>query len=123
VTGSPRRDPILESGTRLAMCALLQGAERVEFATARQILGVADSSVSKNARILEDAGYVEVTKGAVGRRPRTWFRLTPAGHDALTDHLAWLEQLRDLGTSAGQSVERARAAGQVGSPPGSGGDG
>jgi DNA-binding MarR family transcriptional regulator len=96
------------------MCALLQGAERVEFATARQILDVADSSVSKNARILEDAGYVEVTKGAVGRRPRTWFRLTSAGHDALTGHLAWLEGLRDHGTP----VRRA----QVGPPPGSGGD-
>jgi len=89
-----RRDPLLESGTRLAMCALLQGAVRVEFATVREIVGVADSSVSKNARILEDAGYLKITKGAVGRRPRTWFQLTPAGHRMLSGHLAWLEQLR-----------------------------
>ena len=75
VTG--RRDPLLDSGTRLAMCALLQGATWVEFATTREILEVADSSVSKNARTLEDAGYLEVRKGAVGRRARTWFRLTP----------------------------------------------
>ena len=92
VTG--RRDPLLDSGTRLAMCALLQGATWVEFATTREILEVADSSVSKNARTLEDAGYLEVRKGAVSRRARTWFRLTPTGHQALTAHLAWLEQLR-----------------------------
>ncbi len=94
VTASARRDPLLDSGTRLALCALLQGARWVEFATARNVLEVADSSVSKNARTLEDAGYLEITKGAVGRRPRTWFRLTPAGHDALTGHLAWLDGLR-----------------------------
>ena len=93
VTG--RRDPLLDSGTRLAMCALLQGATWVEFGTAREILEVADSSVSKNARTLEDAGYLEVSKGAVGRRPRTWFRLTPLGHHALTAHLAWLDRLRN----------------------------
>lgn len=92
VTG--RRDALLDSGTRLAMCALLEGATWVEFATAREILEIADSSVSKNARTLEDAGYLEVSKGAVGRRPRTWFRLTPAGRQALTAHLAWLERLR-----------------------------
>jgi len=89
-----RRDPLLDSGTRLALCALLQGARWVEFATARQVLEVADSSVSKNARTLEDAGYLEIIKGAVGRRPRTWFQLTPAGHHALTGHLAWLDGLR-----------------------------
>ena len=89
-----RRDPLLDSGTRLAMCALLQGATWVEFATTRQILEVSDSSVSKNARTLEDAGYLEVRKGAVGRRPRTWFRLTPTGHHALVAHLGWLDRLR-----------------------------
>ncbi|GAA1949810.1 transcriptional regulator [Amycolatopsis minnesotensis] len=96
-----KRDPLLEAGTRLAMCALLQGATKVEFATVREIVGVADSSVSKNARILEDAGYIEVTKGAVGRRPRTWFQLTPAGNEALGGHLAWLDELRR--TPTGQS--------------------
>jgi DNA-binding MarR family transcriptional regulator len=73
---------------------LLHGAVRVEFAAARDALGVADSSVSKNARTLEDAGYIEVTKGAVGRRPRTWFKLTDTGRRALAQHLAWIEDLR-----------------------------
>lgn len=96
-----QQDAVLENGTRLAMCALLQGAEWVEFGTARDLLGVADSSVSKNARTLEDAGYLQITKGAVGRRPRTWFRLTPAGHTALTSHLAWLDHLRSTPPSGG----------------------
>jgi hypothetical protein len=34
---------------------------------------------------------VEVRKGAVGRRPRTWFRLTAAGRQAVAGHLAAAE--------------------------------
>ncbi|PSK95704.1 winged helix DNA-binding protein [Murinocardiopsis flavida] len=88
------RDPIFETGPRLALCALLQGAEWVDFATARDMLGVSDSAISKHSRALEDAGYVEVRKGSVGRRPRTWFRLTRVGRTAIRGHLDWLSGLR-----------------------------
>ena len=58
--------------------------------------------LSKQSRVLEDAGYVEVRKGAVGRRPRTWFRITAAGRQALAGHLAWLTQLEEaVAASAG----------------------
>jgi DNA-binding PadR family transcriptional regulator len=58
--------------------------------------------------VLEDAGYVDVRKGAVGRRPRTWFRLTAHGRQALEGHLAWLAQLEEAvsaGTREPQPVE------------------
>jgi DNA-binding MarR family transcriptional regulator len=89
----PRRDPLLETGPRLALCALLQSAEWVDFATARDMLTASDSAISKHSRTLEDAGYLEVRKGAIGRRPRTWFRLTATGRAALVGHLAWLAAL------------------------------
>ncbi len=88
------RQPLLETGPRLAMCALLQGADWIDFATVRSMIEVSDSMVSKHSRTLESAGYLEVRKGAVGRRPKTWFRLTPAGRAALLSHLAWLTELR-----------------------------
>ncbi|MBP2365591.1 winged helix-turn-helix domain-containing protein [Pseudonocardia parietis] len=87
------RHPIFETGPRLAMCALLQGADWVEFATVRDLTGVSDSAVSKHSRSLEEAGYLEIRKGSVGRRPRTWLRLSPTGRTALRDHLAWLTRL------------------------------
>jgi DNA-binding transcriptional ArsR family regulator len=89
----PGRDALLETGPRLALCALLQGAEWVDFATARDMLTVSDSAISKHSRTLEEAGYLEVRKGFVGRRPRTWFRLTAVGRAALVGHLAWLTDL------------------------------
>ncbi|MEU6696267.1 transcriptional regulator [Pseudonocardia sp. NPDC046786] len=88
------RHAILETGPRLALCALLQGADWVEFGTVRDLVGVSDSAVSKHSRTLEEAGHLEVRKGSVGRRPRTWLRLTPAGRAALRGHLAWLDGLR-----------------------------
>lgn len=86
-------DTTIHPPTRLSMCALLAaGADWVEFSVVRDSVGVSDSVLSKQSRVLEEAGYVEVRKGAVGRRARTWFRLTAAGRAAFAGHVAWLQQ-------------------------------
>lgn len=83
-----RPDPLIHPITRLSICGLLAaGADWVEFAALRDAAGISDSVLSKQSRVLEDAGYVEVRKGAVGRRPRTWFRLTAEGRQAVEGHL------------------------------------
>ena len=53
--------------------------ERAEFALVRDSVEITDSALSKQCALLESIGYVEVTKGRVGRRPRTWLALTPPG--------------------------------------------
>ncbi len=88
-------DPLIHPITRLSICGLLAGADWVEFAALRDAAGISDSVLSKQSRVLEEAGYVEVRKGAVGRRPRTWFRLTAEGRQAVQGHLAWLAQLEE----------------------------
>jgi DNA-binding PadR family transcriptional regulator len=47
---------------------------------------------------------VEVRKGAVGRRPRTWFRLTAQGRQALKGHLAWLAELEEAVSASNQDA-------------------
>lgn len=90
---APALDPVIHPITRLTICGLLaSGADWVEFAALRDAVGISDSVLSKQSRALEDAGYVEVRKGAVGRRPRTWFRLSPNGRRAFHAHIAWLQQ-------------------------------
>jgi DNA-binding MarR family transcriptional regulator len=89
-------DPVVHPTIRLSICALLAaGAEWMEFAAVRDAVGVSDSVLSKHSRALEEAGYLWVRKGAVGRRPRTWFRLTPAGRQAFTGHLTALQQMAE----------------------------
>ena len=109
-SAQPRAElnPVIHPITRLSICGLLaSGADWVEFAALRDSVGVSDSVLSKQSRALEDAGYLEVRKGAVGRRPRTWFRLTPSGRDAFQAHVAWLQQAagQDAAT-ASESVPR-----------------
>ncbi|MGH3152945.1 MAG: transcriptional regulator, partial [Streptosporangiaceae bacterium] len=79
----------------------------VEFAALRDAAGISDSVLSKQSVVLEDAGYVEVRKGAVGRRPRTWFRLTAEGRQALEGHLAWLAQLEEAVSASTRDMRQA----------------
>jgi len=106
VTAKP--DPLIHPITRLSICGLLAaGADWVEFAALRDAAGISDSALSKQSRVLEDAGYVQVRKGAIGRRPRTWFRLTAEGRQALEGHLAWLAQLEEAVSSGTRNAQRA----------------
>ena len=101
-------DPLIHPITRLSICGLLAaGADWVEFAALRDAAGISDSVLSKQSRVLEDAGYLEVRKGSVGRRPRTWFRLTAEGRQAVQGHLAWLSQLEEAVAAGAQQVRQA----------------
>ncbi|GAA3859673.1 transcriptional regulator [Saccharothrix violaceirubra] len=87
-------DPVVHPLPRLSLCAALAaGPGWVEFAVVRETTGLSDSAVSKHSRALEGGGYVEIKKGAVGRKPRTWLRLTPMGRARLAGHVAALQRL------------------------------
>jgi DNA-binding MarR family transcriptional regulator len=58
-------------------------------------------SLSKQLSTLENAGYIEVRKGFVGKRPRTSARLTTAGRTAFEQHVLALHQIV---ATAGASV-------------------
>ncbi|KAB5203140.1 transcriptional regulator, partial [Bacteroides thetaiotaomicron] len=42
-------------------------------------------------RALEELGYIECSKGFVGRKPRTVFRATKQGREAFKSHIEALE--------------------------------
>ncbi|HEX6632191.1 MAG TPA: transcriptional regulator, partial [Gemmatimonadaceae bacterium] len=50
-------------------------------------------NLSVHARKLEEAGYIECTKSFEGRVPRTEYRLTAAGRQALERYLDHMEAL------------------------------
>jgi hypothetical protein len=72
--GHPRHrlDPVIHSPVRLSIVACLAAAERAEFGFVRDTVEVSDSVLSKQVTVLAEAGYVQVRKGYVGKRPRTW---------------------------------------------------
>ena len=82
-----RLDPLIHSPVRLSIMACLAAAERAEFGFVRDTVEVSDSMLSKQVSTLEEAGYVKVKKGYVGKYPRTWLSLTAAGRRAFDGHL------------------------------------
>ena len=90
---SPRFDDLIHASTRLSIVSVLAASEWAEFKFIRDTVGLSDSALSKQLTTLEEAGYVEIRKGFVGKRPRTTARLTRAGRTAFDRHVAALQEI------------------------------
>jgi DNA-binding MarR family transcriptional regulator len=88
-------DEVIHAPVRFSVMATLASAEEAEFGFVRDGVQVSDSLLSKTVSALEKAGYVEVRKGYVGKRPRTWLRLSRRGREALGAHVAALLAIAD----------------------------
>ncbi|GAA0948172.1 transcriptional regulator [Actinocorallia libanotica] len=86
-------DPVIHAPVRLQIMSLLAATVEAEFAFVRDSLEISDSVLSKHASALEAAGYVEIRKGHVGKRPRTWLKLTDPGRKAFKSYVETLQQI------------------------------
>jgi len=84
---------VIHAPNRLRICAFLDGVGKAEFSVLRDMLGAADSVTSKHLKVLEDAGYVKLTKPTGSGRVKTWAELTPAGRRAYESHVVALKAL------------------------------
>ena len=91
----PHFDDLIHQPHRLRICVILSAAEEVSFQTLCEELDIAMPTLSKQLKMLTDAGYIATTKSRALGRPTTWARLTSAGRTALQGHLAALRQLAD----------------------------
>ncbi len=78
---------------RFSIIALLAAADRAEFSFVRDQVEISDSMLSKQVSALEQAGYVKVRKGFIGKRARTWLSLTAEGRRRFERHLAALRSI------------------------------
>lgn len=86
-------DDVIHAPVRLSIMTALATVESAEFAHLRDTIEVSDSVLSRQISTLEAAGYVRVRKGFVGKRPRTWLSVSPAGRTALAAHLTALREI------------------------------
>lgn len=91
----PALDEVIQHPTRLTIMAFLSGCLEAEFGAVRDYAQISDASVSRIVSALQDADYVKVRKGYVGKRPRTWLALTAEGRRALTGHLDSLQAIAE----------------------------
>ena len=94
-------DQLMLDPTRLAIVSLLAAAEWAEFGFVRDSVQLSDSALSKQVNTLSKNDYVEVRKGYVGKRPRTWLNLTDTGRNTLADHIAALQAIAEKARSNG----------------------
>ena len=89
---------LIHQPIRFSIMAALHAADEVDFKFLRNTVEISDSLLSRYIIQLEDAGYVQVRKGHVGRRPRTWLSLTPLGRNIFEQHVAALQEIAMSGS-------------------------
>jgi DNA-binding MarR family transcriptional regulator len=80
-------DEVIHGRLRLGVMAYLANAEVADFNKLKGLLDVTQGNLSVQLRKLEDAQYVTIEKGYLGRKPRTQVRITPAGRKAFAAYL------------------------------------
>lgn len=88
-----RIDDVIHGRLRLGVMAYLANAEVADFNELKAVLEVTQGNLSVQLRKLEDARYVTIEKGFLGRKPRTQVRITSEGRKAFAAYLEALGQL------------------------------
>ena len=86
-------DRLIHERMRLAIVSALAVNDSLTFNELKRLLTTTDGNLSVHARKLEDADYIVCTKSFEGRMPRTEYRLSPAGRQALERYLDHMESL------------------------------
>ncbi|MCG8450246.1 MAG: transcriptional regulator [Pirellulales bacterium] len=93
-------DPIIHQTTRLKLMAVLchlESGDWIDFTMLKQELSLTDGNLGAQITKLEEAKYIKVKKGFVGRRPKTQVQPTSRGKSAFDAHCEALRAIIDEG--------------------------
>jgi DNA-binding HxlR family transcriptional regulator len=80
-------DEMLHSRIRTAVMAILHSVEKADFSYLKNNTGATDGNLSTHLRKLEEAGYIQVEKKFIQRKPVTIYWLTKKGNQAFCDYI------------------------------------
>jgi len=86
-------DDVIHGRMRLGIVTYLAAAEVADFNELKAALEATQGNLSVHLRKLEEAGYVAIEKGYVGRKPLTRARLTSAGRRAFASYLQAMSRI------------------------------
>ena len=99
-------DNIIHQPVRLRIVACLvalASKEQVDFTYLRDALQVTDGNLGAHLQKLEEAGYIDVEKTYVARKPRTFVCASDKGRAAFAEHVSALKEI--LETAGGRPHE------------------
>lgn len=88
-------DPIIHQQTRLSIMASVTEVAAASFTHLRDNLGLSDGNLSRHLTVLEEAGYVAITKTFKGKTPHTAVEATADGTEAFKNYLNTLQSMID----------------------------
>ncbi|MBO9581852.1 MAG: transcriptional regulator [Sphingobium sp.] len=88
-------DDIIHGRMRLGIVAYLASAEVADFNELKSKLKATQGNLSVHLSKLEEAGYVKIEKGFIGRKPLTRVTLTASGREAFGNYLDAMGKLLD----------------------------
>lgn len=86
-------DRLIHERMRLGIVSALAVNDQLSFNDLKKLLQTTDGNLSVHARKLEEAGYVTCEKYFEGRMPKTEYRLTNPGRQALQRYLDHMEAI------------------------------
>jgi DNA-binding MarR family transcriptional regulator len=96
-------DAIIHQPVRLKIMAalkILPPQDALEFVRLKSIVGATEGNLGAHIATLEEAGYVDVEKDFVGKKPRTRVKLSKQGRRAFEDYIAYLRDIIDAAPGA-----------------------
>lgn len=84
-------DRLVYERVRLGIMSALAVRAELTFSELKALFDVSDGNLSAHARKLEEAKYLTCTKSFADRRPKSVYRLTERGRDALNRYLDHVE--------------------------------
>jgi DNA-binding MarR family transcriptional regulator len=84
---------LFDSRIRIGVMSALAVSEDMSFNGLKEVLDVTDGNLATHLKTLEDAGYLKVQKGFLGRKTNTTYTITKAGDKAFRAHLNALEEI------------------------------
>lgn len=88
-------DKIIHEPARLKIIAQLYVVENADFLFLMRQTGLSQGNVSGHLSKLEDAAYVQIEKGYLGKRPQTIISLTKKGREMFKKYIKNMRELFD----------------------------
>ncbi len=93
-------DELIHQPLRLKLMTALyaeRNLEPLDFPRIKRITEATDGNLGSHLTTLEKAGYIEILKDFLGKKPRTRAKITASGQKAYRAHVAYLRELLEQG--------------------------
>jgi DNA-binding MarR family transcriptional regulator len=88
-------DQVIHAPARLMVLTYLYVVESADYVFLVRQTGLSWGNLATHLAKLEEAGYIEMTKGYKGKKPHTTIRLTERGRAAFREYKRSMQQVLD----------------------------